>query len=554
VADLKTPAPPKRMRFRVVSAGVLVGLAALAVSGCLVTRHVVADQEHRLLQQRTEEAGLYLGSVISSVQTQLSALWSSAVTSSEPRAVFEHSGQLVTTAPGGFSTVALVRTGTAPVVVAVAGQPIGASLTGTRANAVAAAVAAAGGTGAMVSTPLFGGTPTARMLGFAYAGPGLPGYAVYGENVVKPSASTPATSGQPFSEIVAAIYAGGQVRADQLLAASAAVRDLPLRGQVATTSTKIGAGKPWLLVAKARHPLVGSVATAMPWAILAAGLLTALLAALVVETLARRREYAMSLVRVRTGELEHSLTELADAHDQLVRSERLAAIGQLASTIGHELRNPLAVLSNSMFLLRGDFGPAPSEQAQRHLSTAEREISAATVIVSDLLEFARQREPVRADVDIVGLVDEVLHVVPAPGDVEVAREFPSTSVVANVDRDMMRQVLLNLVGNAYQAMPDGGTLGVGVSATDGAVQVRVRDTGTGMTADVRARLFEPFFTTKPRGVGLGLAVAKRVVDAHGGAIAIDSAPDLGTEFCITLPVISPQRPAAEADRLHEGAR
>jgi signal transduction histidine kinase len=542
------------MRFRLVSLGVLLGVAALAVSGCLVTRHVVADQEQRLLQQRTEEAGLYLGSVIAGVQTQLAALGSSAVTSTDPRTVFERSGKLVTATPGGFSTVALVRTGGAPAVVAVAGQPIGATLTGPRADAVAAAAAAAGGTGAMVSTPLFGGTSSTRMLGFAYAGPGLRGYAVYGENMVKPSASTPATSGQPFSEIVAAIYAGGQARADQLLAASARPSDLPLRGHVATTSAKVGAGKPWLLVAKARRPLVGSVATAMPWAILAAGLVTALLGALIVETLARRREYAMSLVRMRTGELEQSLTELADAHEQLVRSERLAAIGQLASTIGHELRNPLAVLSNSMFLLRSDFGPAPSEQAQRHLSTAEREISAATVIVSDLLEYARQREPVRADVDLAELVDEVLHVVPAPGDVQVARELPESGVVANVDRDMLRQVLLNLVGNAYQAMPEGGTLTIGLTAAGGAIQIRVRDTGTGISDDVRTRLFEPFFTTKPRGVGLGLAVAKRVGEAHGGAITVDSAPELGAEFSITLPTIGAQRPASDAGRMHEATR
>src|SRR5947209_2349318 len=195
------------------------------------------------------------------------------------------------------------------------------------------------------------------------------------------------------------------------------------------------------MVTKARHPLVGSVATATPWALLAAGLLAALLATDVVETLSRGREYALAVADARTRELKTSLEELAAAHEQLIRQERLAAIGELASTIGHELRNPLGVISNALYLLRGDIAKAPSDAASRHLSTAEREVSAATVIVSDLLEFARQRDPVMTEIDVGALVDEALSVVPAPTGITVDRQATPSPIVAVADRDMLRQVL-----------------------------------------------------------------------------------------------------------------
>ena len=172
----------------------------------------------------------------------------------------------------------------------------------------------------------------------------------------------------------------------------------------------------------------------------------------------------------------------------------------------------------------------------RHLETAEREVSAATVIVSDLLEFARGRQPVVADVDVVALVDEVLTILPPPTGVEVDRPPVVGNVVARIDRDMMRQVLLNLVGNGYQAMPDGGRLTVTVTSYDGAVGIAVQDTGGGIEPAAKERLFEPFFTTKARGVGLGLVVCKRIVEAHGGQIGVESVVGKGSTFCFTIPV------------------
>jgi signal transduction histidine kinase len=529
-----------------LSAIVLLAVSALAVAGCVVTGQVVADQEHKLLKQRTEEAALYLSSIFSSVQTELASLAASAAATDKDPASFEKGARLLTSVPGGFTAVALISTSTPPSVIAASGAGLQQGLGATRTAAVTGAVAKIGLTGSLVATPLFGGSKGSRSLGFAYASPTLPDAVIYAESKIQPSTPTATTASQPFSELIAAVYATDRQVSDQLVAATGSTKDLPHGAGSVAVKAAIGQGRPWLLVAKARHPLVGSVASVTPWAILGAGLLAALLATGIVETLARRREYALGLVAIRTEELETSMSELATAHEQLVRQERLAAIGELASTIGHELRNPLGVLSNAVYLLRNDLGEAPTDAAQRHLATADREISAATVIVADLLEFARQRQPVVDDIDATALVEEILSILPPPTGITVTREGAGP-VFVPADRDMVRQVLLNIVGNGYQAMPDGGSLAVAVDALDGAVQIRVKDTGVGISAETRERLFEPFFTTKARGVGLGLAVSRRIIEAHGGEIVVDSEVGRGTEFRIVLPAIAAPRTATPSD-------
>jgi len=527
----------------VLSIATLLLVSGLAVAGCLITRHVVDDQEHKLLKQRADEAALYLSTAVSSVETQLASLAASAAATKERPADFEQSTRLLTSTPAGFTSVALVSTGPPPTVLASSGTGLESGLGDVRTRAVNEAVSKIGLTGSLVATPLFK-SGSSRRLGFVYASPTLPDAVVYAETEIT-SRQTSTTESQPFSELIAAVYAVPRVEPGQLVAVSGSSKQLPLDGTIVNVRAPIGQGVPWLLVAKARKPLVGSVATWTPWVLLGVGLLAALLATGIVETTARRREYALGLVDERTEELRQSLNDLAAAQRQMVRQERLAAIGQLASTIGHELRNPLGVISNAVYLLRSDLGSEPTDAAQRHLATAEREVSAATVIVSDLLEFARERQPLFEDVDAQGLVDEVLSILPPPTGVTVERTGPR-DVVARADREMLRQVLLNLVANAYQAMPDGGRLSVDVTALDGAVQLQVADTGTGMTEEVHDRLFEPFFTTKARGVGLGLAVSRRIIESHHGVITATSEPGHGTQFSVVLPLIAPPRPAEES--------
>ncbi|MBV9255163.1 MAG: ATP-binding protein, partial [Actinobacteria bacterium] len=173
---------------------------------------------------------------------------------------------------------------------------------------------------------------------------------------------------------------------------------------------------------------------------------------------------------------------------------------------------------------------------QRHLGTAEREVAAATLIISDLLEFARAREPIVASVDVAPLVDEALEVAPPPEGITVSRQVDGNTPAVAADRDQLRQVLLNLITNGYDAMSQGGVLTVATSSTNGTVSIKVSDQGDGMSEETRSHVFEPFFTTKARGVGLGLAVTQRIVGAHGGNIAVDSRPGAGATFTVSLPV------------------
>lgn len=527
---------------------VLVLAVGVTVAGSLAMRGVVHDQARRLLQQRAEEASVYLSSVIGSAeQATLGQVVESPDPAGAGRADFEQRARGLL-ALANYKAVALVRASDDTVVAAEgAGLAVGTRLDPARAAAVAA-LAQRSGAGALpfAATQVFqvGGTPR---LGLAYAPAVAPAYVVYAEAEVNPFAPQQTTSGQPFAELQAEVYAVPHRDRSQLLISSVPKSQYPMTGLTASFASAVGStGQKWLLVARARQSLVGSVAESAPWALLLGGLLATALVAWTIELLARRRRYALDLVAERTAELEASLAELSATQRQLVRQERLAAIGELASTIGHELRNPLGVLSNALYLVRNDLGAAISERSRRHLATAEREVSAASVIVSDLLEFARAREPVPVEFDVNGLVDEVLSVSPPPSGVGVERAGDAGPVPLTADRDQLRQVLLNLVGNAVQAMPDGGTLRVAVEPMAGAVRVRVADTGTGMTDEVRAQVFEPFFTTKARGVGLGLAVTRRIVESHGGEVTVDSAPGQGTTFTVTLPQVAAPRRSVDA--------
>ena len=310
-------------------------------------------------------------------------------------------------------------------------------------------------------------------------------------------------------------------------------KNLPLAGGVQHPFT-VGADT-WLLVASSPKPLVGTLGWDSAWISLVRGLLVAVLVTTVVETQSRRRDYAAALVEERTTSLRQAVTDLEQAQAQMVRQEKLAAMGQLASTVGHELRNPLAVIVNVLYLLETTAGAGASEAMHRHLATARRETSAAALIVSDLLDYAAGRAPMSAPVQLAELVAEALSVVPPPAGVAVVQDIEPGTVI-NADRDQIRQVLLNLITNGYDAMPDGGMLDVSARSSGNWAQIAVTDTGTGMDEETKARIFTPFYTSKSRGIGLGLAVAKRVVDAHGGTISVQSTPSAGAAFTVTVPI------------------
>ena len=228
---------------------------------------------------------------------------------------------------------------------------------------------------------------------------------------------------------------------------------------------------------------------------------------------------------------------LARAHAALARSEQLSAMGRMAAGIAHEIRNPLGIIKNTAQLLREEMADAGLDSdLVRYIP---EEVDRLNETLTGYLEFAKEA-PLRPEpVDLVALVRRTLKL--------VKRELESTRVVAHDDLDAhgqveivadprrLQQVVLNLIVNAVQAMPDGGELDLSLEPAEDEVALHVRDTGVGMDPARAQQVFEPFYTSKEKGSGLGLHVVRRIVEDHGGRIELDTEPGGGTTFTIVLP-------------------
>lgn len=246
-----------------------------------------------------------------------------------------------------------------------------------------------------------------------------------------------------------------------------------------------------------------------------------------------------------TAKLKRNTEETARAHQQvlqtqkqLAQSEKMAAIGQLAAGLAHEIYNPLNVISGfSDFLLEK---PASDEQRKQHLEDISRETSRCQKLVAELLHFAKPKEPERVPSDVNQLVSETLTLLQSQAKsqgIDVEPRLSKDIPVLALDRDQIKQVVLNLFLNACQAMPEGGKLIVETSRVNGRMEIAVKDTGVGIKEENLGNIFNPFFTTKEHGTGLGLALSYAMVERHGGTIRVDSRPGEGSTFTVSLPVI-----------------
>jgi two-component system, NtrC family, sensor histidine kinase HydH len=222
-------------------------------------------------------------------------------------------------------------------------------------------------------------------------------------------------------------------------------------------------------------------------------------------------------------------------------AERLATIGQFAAGIGHELRNPLGVIESSLFLLRQHLGPeaASRPQVAKHLDRIGGEVIRANKTIQDLLDLARNRPPRRLPTGLRQLVESATVNALLPPMVRVSLAAVPDDLAIDVDPDQIEQVLVNLFMNAAQAMPDGGRIEVAAEAlpSAAAASIRIHDDGPGIPAEVRPRIFEALFTTKAKGSGLGLALCRRIIEAHGGSIQL-APSDSGAVFVLVLPTAS----------------
>jgi signal transduction histidine kinase len=239
-----------------------------------------------------------------------------------------------------------------------------------------------------------------------------------------------------------------------------------------------------------------------------------------------------------TEELKQINAELHAAQQQLVQSEKLAAIGQLTAGIVHDVKNPLAVVIGMSEELRDDESLEPA--IRNYLSTIRDSAWRANTIIGDLLKFARQSTPEMKRQNIVETIETALRLtdyLARKGSITVIKDLPPEPVVMTYDATQIEQVLINLIQNAIQATPSGGRLTVMLRRASETIAIAVQDTGTGISPENMRRIFDPFFTTKPpgEGTGLGLSVSYGIIARHGGHIKVDSEPGKGTTFTILLP-------------------
>ncbi|HEX9240817.1 MAG TPA: GAF domain-containing protein [Anaeromyxobacter sp.] len=235
-------------------------------------------------------------------------------------------------------------------------------------------------------------------------------------------------------------------------------------------------------------------------------------------------------------DLRRSYSDLARAQQALVHRERLAALGELSAVVAHEVRNPLGVIFNSLGSLRRLVHP--TGDARTLFRIIEEEAERLNRIVGDLLDFARPSTPDLQPESLARVAEEAVASVLAQQEarIELLRELDPALPEVAVDARLVRQAVVNVAVNAAQAMARGGRITVRTLRDGDAAVVELEDDGPGIPEEVRGRIFEPFFTTKATGTGLGLAVVRRIVEGHGGTVAVRPAREVGTVFALRFPL------------------
>ncbi len=229
------------------------------------------------------------------------------------------------------------------------------------------------------------------------------------------------------------------------------------------------------------------------------------------------------------------LTEKKELEKKLSNAERLAAIGELAGMIGHDMRNPLAAIKNAVYFIKKKGASIQEEQAKIMLETIEEGIAHSDKIINDLLDYSREMRLELTKYPAHTLVDEATRMIQVPDGIQIINNVQEETLIW-VNADKMMRVFLNLIKNAIDAMHEKGTLEISSCQTRDHVEVDFADTGPGIPEETLQKLFTPLFTTKAQGMGFGLAICKRIIEAHGGLITVETEQGKGTTFKITLPI------------------
>jgi PAS domain S-box-containing protein len=233
--------------------------------------------------------------------------------------------------------------------------------------------------------------------------------------------------------------------------------------------------------------------------------------------------------------VEKRTKQLKEAHEQLIKSERLAALGQVAAMVGHDLRNPLTGIKGATYYLKKKLGPKIDEKVIEMLELIEKDIEHANEIIADLLEYSKEVQLELTEATPNLIVEDTLSLVKVPEIIQVL-DLTQTEPKIKIDVEKMKRVFSNLIKNAIEAMPMGGKLEITSRESNDNMEIAFTDTGIGMTKEIMEKIWTPFFTTKATGMGLGLAICKRIVEAHGGSISVKSTVSKGTTFTVTIPI------------------
>ncbi len=255
------------------------------------------------------------------------------------------------------------------------------------------------------------------------------------------------------------------------------------------------------------------------------------------------RQQRLALLNSLEQQVQERTDALRKAQQRLIQGEKLSSLGRLAASIAHEINNPLAGILTYAKLLVRTLEEAPPDDAARakivgQLKLVERETQRCTAIVRNLLDFARERPLKITEVDVNTVVGEALFLINNQvtlQNIHLVHDVGGPTTI-QADFGQIRQALVNILINACDAMPNGGTLDLRSRRLNGDVEIVVRDTGRGISPEHLKKVLEPFFTTKEKGTGLGLSVVYGIIERHGGALKIDSTPGEGTTVTITLPV------------------
>jgi two-component system, NtrC family, sensor kinase len=235
---------------------------------------------------------------------------------------------------------------------------------------------------------------------------------------------------------------------------------------------------------------------------------------------------------------QQAYVHLQQTQQQLIKTEKMAAIGQMAAAISHDLRNPLTGIKMATYYLGSKIDKSEVE-INNILQDIELEIDYASNVVTNILTYSRPTELIYSMSDINKIIEDTMHFVNLKNrdkSIELIKEYDNTIPEILVDNKKIKQVIVNLLSNSMQAMPKGGLLKIATKLNQDNVQIIVSDTGIGIEKSVQDRIFTPFFTTKARGVGLGLSIVNNIVQKHGGTVGVESEVGKGTMFTVTLPI------------------